>query len=222
MHFFNYKLPIVRVGCLLGWVFFIIPLIWVSVAGSTTLRPELIDVLNELANTVKVIRCEFFNVVVASSVNIVRWIFKLALIIKLLSVVERNNLISSAMNDVDRALDSTDAVDVRESIERESEPHVEHYSEGWHDWRMQHDTRYVVLLTKIARWSWANRAPVQYDLWLGYVQVFCHVQEDRLDIIVQGLFRGDLAVWFSESCVLIDDSVDMHIFQKVAFKPCLN
>jgi len=79
----------------------------------------LIDVVDELIDAREVlIATELLDVVVSGAIDVVGRVLVLSGLIKLLCVVEWNNLVASAVYNVDWTLNVWHAVDIRELIDR--------------------------------------------------------------------------------------------------------
>ena len=115
-----------------------------------SLRHKSVDVLDELVNALTVVCCELFDVVMASTVDVVGWVFVPGLLVQLLSVVEGHDLISFPVDDVDWAIDVRHAIDVRELVKGQRPAKVENNAKGGHEARVQNDTSYWVLLSEVA------------------------------------------------------------------------
>ncbi len=74
--------------------------------------------LNKCPNLLQVVKRKLFDVVVASTIDIVRRVLVFALLVHLFSVVEGHNFVSATVDYVDRTVDVGDAVDVRKLVER--------------------------------------------------------------------------------------------------------
>jgi len=75
-----------------------------------------VKIKDELLYPLEVISCELFDVVMASTIDVVGWILMFGGSVQFLSVVKWHNLVTLAMDDVDRTLDLWHAVDVRELV----------------------------------------------------------------------------------------------------------
>ena len=91
---------------------------FVSFELDVSLNHKSVDVANELFDPLQVVRSKLLNVVVTSSVYIVRWILMLRGIVQFTSVIERYNLVPSAVDDEYWTVYLGHPVDVWELVER--------------------------------------------------------------------------------------------------------
>ena len=83
-----------------------------------SIRHESVDILNELVDTLAVVRGELFYIVMAGAIDVVWWIFVLGGPVKLLCMIERYDFVSLAMDYVDRTVDVRHPIYVGELVER--------------------------------------------------------------------------------------------------------
>ena len=79
---------------------------------------ELIYVLYKCSDLLQVVERKLLDVVVASTVYIVRRVLVFALLVHFFSVVKRDNFISSPMDYVNRTINVLDAIDIWKLVKR--------------------------------------------------------------------------------------------------------
>jgi hypothetical protein len=114
---------------------------------------KLVHFENELTDFVKVIACKLLDVIMACTVDVIRWIFVFAGLIELNCVIEGNDFVATAVDDKDWTIYVRHAVDVWESVKWQRPSKVKDNSQGRHQWGVQDNPSYWVLFCKIARRS---------------------------------------------------------------------
>ena len=71
----------------------------------------------ELLNPLQVVCRKFLNIIVASTIHVVGWVFMLCTIVKLPCMVKWHNLVTPAMDDENWAVYVWHPVDIREFVE---------------------------------------------------------------------------------------------------------
>ena len=130
---------------------------------------------DELFDPLQVVGCELFNIVVTSSVNVVGGELMLCGSVQLACMIERYNLISSAVYDENWTVYVRHPIDVRELVKWKSPSEIEDNSEGRHESRVKDDSGDIVLLRKVGRRAGSDGASIEDDVVWADIQVLSQV-----------------------------------------------
>ena len=86
--------------------------------------------IDELPDLNQVVMCKLLHIVMSSSIHIVRRVLYLAGSEEFLSMVERHDFISAAVNYEDWTVNVGHAIDIGELVKGQSEAQVEDYSQS--------------------------------------------------------------------------------------------
>lgn len=130
---------------------------------------------DELFDSLQVVRCKLLNIVVASSINIVRGELMLCGSVQLTCMIERYNFISPAVYDENWTVYVRHPIDVWELVKWKSPSEIEDNSEGRHESRMKDDSSDIVLLRKVGRRTRSDGASIEDDVVWADIQVLSQV-----------------------------------------------
>ena len=177
---------------------------------------------DELFDPLQVVGCELLNIVVTSSINIVRGELMLCGGVQLTCMIERHNFISPAVYDENWTVYVRHPIDIWELVKRKSPSEIEDNSEGGHESRVKDDSGYIVLLCKVGRRARSDGASIEDDVVWADIQVLSQVKIDCFNIIVERRLCWYSTIAFSKTCILIHYRVDFDVFQEVRLQPSLH